>query len=222
MLPAFNEDILLGGPDDVTPQDALDPDTPDPDRPAANALAKAAGLACWSGPVTPEPLSGGLTNLNFVVEDGGQRYFVRIGEDIPIHGVLRFNERAAAHAAEMAGVSPALIYSEPGVLPTRFVDGRTYEAADLRVAEIPIPVPKANEVLVRVAATTVNRTDCAVASGSPWVMRLFVGITRPRVPVPGTDLAGEVVAVGDEAKEFSLGDRVWAFQDDGIASQAAR
>ena len=110
-------------------------DAPAPDTPAANALAKAAGLACWSGPVTPEPLSGGITNLNFVVEDGGQRYFVRIGEDIPIHGVLRFNELAAAHAAEMAGVSPALIYSEPGALVTRFVDGRTYEAADLRVAE---------------------------------------------------------------------------------------
>jgi thiamine kinase-like enzyme len=100
-----------------------------------DALAKAAGLACWSGPVTPQPLSGGITNLNFVVEDGGQRYFVRVGEDIPIHGVLRFNELAAARAAEMAGVSPALIYSEPGVMVTRFIDGRTYEAADLRVAQ---------------------------------------------------------------------------------------
>ena len=59
-------------------------------------LAKAAGLPCWSGPVTPEPLTGGITNVNFVVADGGQRYFVRIGEDIPIHGVLRFNELAAA------------------------------------------------------------------------------------------------------------------------------
>ena len=100
-----------------------------------DALAKAAGLACWSGPVTPEPLTGGITNVNFKVEDGGQRYFVRIGEDIPIHGVLRFNELAAARAAELAGVSPALIYSEPGVMVTRFIEGRTYEAADLRVAD---------------------------------------------------------------------------------------
>ena len=100
-----------------------------------DALAKAAGLACWSGAVTPEPLTGGITNVNFMVGDGGQRYFVRIGEDIPIHGVLRFNELAAARAAELAGVSPALIYSEPGVMVTRFIDGRTYEAADLRVAD---------------------------------------------------------------------------------------
>ena len=105
------------------------------DTPAQDALAKAAGLACWSGPVTPEPLTGGITNLNFVVDDGGQRYFVRIGEDIPIHGVLRFNELAAARAAELAGVSPALIYSESGVMVTRFIDGRTYQAADLRVAD---------------------------------------------------------------------------------------
>lgn len=110
-------------------------DAPAANAPAANAQAKAAGLACWSGPVTPQPISGGITNLNFVVEDGGQRFFVRVGEDIPIHGVLRFNELAAAKAAELAGVSPALIYSEPGALVTRFVEGRTYEAADLRVAE---------------------------------------------------------------------------------------
>jgi len=110
-------------------------DAPAADAPAAKALAKAAGLACWSGPVAPEPIAGGITNLNFVVADGGQRYFVRVGEDIPIHGVLRFNELAAARAAELAGVSPAVIYAEPGVMVTRFIEGRTYEAADLRAAE---------------------------------------------------------------------------------------
>ena len=73
---------------------------------SGDAAAKAAGLCCWSGAVEPEPISGGITNVNFVVADSGQRYFVRIGEDIPIHGVLRFNEVAAARAAEMAGVSP--------------------------------------------------------------------------------------------------------------------
>ncbi len=92
---------------------------------SGDAAAKAAGLCCWSGPVEPEPLSGGITNLNFVVADGGQRYFVRIGEDIPIHGVLRINEVAAARAAELAGVSPALIYTEPGVMVIRFIEGRT-------------------------------------------------------------------------------------------------
>ncbi len=93
---------------------------------------RARRLPCWSGPVAPEPMLGGITNVNFVVADGGQRYFVRIGEDIPVHGVLRFNELAAARAAELAGVSPALIYSEPGVLVNRFVEGRTFGPEDIR------------------------------------------------------------------------------------------
>ena len=101
--------------------------------PANNrARATAAGLPCWSAPVEPEPLTGGITNLNFVVSDGGQRYFVRIGEDIPIHGILRFNEVAAAMAAERAGVTPAVIYTEPGAIVTRFVEGRTLGPEDLR------------------------------------------------------------------------------------------
>jgi thiamine kinase-like enzyme len=94
--------------------------------------ARAAGLPCWSGPVEPEPLAGGITNLNFVVRDGGARYFVRIGADIPIHGILRANELAAARAAEAAGVSPAVVYAEPGAMVTRFVEGRTWAPEDLR------------------------------------------------------------------------------------------
>ena len=54
--------------------------------------ARAASLACWSGPVEPEPIAGGITNTNFLVRDRGEPYFVRIGEDIPVHGVMRFNE----------------------------------------------------------------------------------------------------------------------------------
>ncbi len=98
----------------------------------ADPKTRAASLPCWSGKVEPEPLSGGITNVNFVVEDGGGRYFVRVGEDIPVHGILRSNELAAARAAEAAGVSPGLVYAEPGVLVIRFVEGRTFEPADLR------------------------------------------------------------------------------------------
>ena len=99
---------------------------------AEQAAAKAAGLACWSGPVTLAPIEGGITNRNFVVTDAGVPYFVRVGEDIPVHGVLRFNEAAAARAAEAAGVSPAVIYTEPGIIVTRFVEGRTYRPEDVR------------------------------------------------------------------------------------------
>ena len=56
-------------------------------------------LSFWQDPVTPEPLSGGITNTNFAVTHRGTRYFVRIGDDIPVHQVMRFNERAASEAA---------------------------------------------------------------------------------------------------------------------------
>ena len=83
-----------------------------------SAEARAASLACWSGPVEPEPVAGGITNTNFLVRDRGERFFVRIGEDIPVHGVLRFNEVSATRAAATAGIAPALIHSEPGSPPT--------------------------------------------------------------------------------------------------------
>ena len=93
---------------------------------------RAARLACWKGDVVPEPLGGGITNVNFTVDDAGERYVVRIGEDIPVHGVYRVNELAAARAAHAAGVSPEIVHAEPGALVMRWVDGRTLEPADVR------------------------------------------------------------------------------------------
>ena len=97
-----------------------------------NARERAARLACWKGDVAPEPLGGGITNVNFTVDDGGERYVVRIGEDIPVHGVYRVNELAAARAAHAAGISPEIVHTEPGALVMRWVDGRTLDAADVR------------------------------------------------------------------------------------------
>lgn len=93
---------------------------------------RVAGLDIWSGPVEPRPVEGGITNTNFLVDDRGERFFVRVGSDIPVHGVMRFNELAAARAAEAAGLSPAVVHAQPGILVTRFVEGRTLTEADLR------------------------------------------------------------------------------------------
>ena len=91
-----------------------------------------AGLTCWQGPVDPQPIPGGITNLNFGVVDRGQRYFVRIGNDIPEHGIVRANELAVNRAAHAAGVSPAVIHSEPGALVLEFIAGKTFTPADVR------------------------------------------------------------------------------------------
>ena len=95
-------------------------------------LERAMALPCWSGKVTAEPLGGGITNLNFVVQDGVRKAVVRIGDDIPLHHILRQSELAASRAAALAGVSPAVLYHEPGALVIDFVEGRTLAAADFQ------------------------------------------------------------------------------------------
>ncbi|WP_407660387.1 phosphotransferase [Kaistia algarum] len=94
--------------------------------------AFAAGLACWSRPVDPEPLPGGLTNTNFIVEDDGRRYVVRVGGDIPEHGIVRSIELAASQAAAAAGISPIVYHHEPGALVMDFIEGRTLTPEDIR------------------------------------------------------------------------------------------
>jgi thiamine kinase-like enzyme len=98
------------------------------------ASERAAGLAIWSGPVSPEPLSGGITNVNFVVEDAGKRYVVRIGDDIVEHQVMRFNELAASRAAHAAGISPSVVHHELGVLVLDFIDAVTLDEAAVRAS----------------------------------------------------------------------------------------
>lgn len=100
--------------------------------PQEDLLARAARLSCWSGPVDPVPLKGGITNANFLVEDRGRRYFVRIGDDIPVHGILRFHELAASRAAAAIGLSPAVAHHEQGAIVFDYIDGRTYGPEDVR------------------------------------------------------------------------------------------
>ena len=92
----------------------------------------AAELSLWTGEVDPQPLGGGITNVNFLVEDGGEKYVVRVGDDILVHQVLRFNELAASRAACAAGLSPEVVHAEPGALVLRFVEGRTLAPEDFR------------------------------------------------------------------------------------------
>ncbi|MFN0316910.1 MAG: phosphotransferase [Burkholderiales bacterium] len=91
----------------------------------AGSLSRITRLPCWSGKAEPVPLAGGITNKNYLVMDRGEKFVVRLGEDIPIHGVMRFNELAASRGAFEAGISPEVIYAEPGALVLRHIEGRT-------------------------------------------------------------------------------------------------
>jgi NADPH:quinone reductase-like Zn-dependent oxidoreductase len=87
------------------------------------------------------------------------------------------------------------------------------------VKETPIPTATGDEVVVRVHATTVNRTDCAVLSGSPYIFRFFIGWPKPKIGATGTDFAGEVVAAGADSR-FLVGERLMGFNDNNLGSHA--
>jgi thiamine kinase-like enzyme len=98
-------------------------------------IERVRALPIWRVPVQPEPLGGGITNLNFTVTQGSERFVVRVGDDIPVHQVMRFNERAASQAAFRAGISPEVVHAEPGILVIGFIEGKTLGAEDVRRPE---------------------------------------------------------------------------------------
>ena len=84
----------------------------------------------------------------------------------------------------------------------------------LQIQEMEKPTPKDNEVLVRVHATTVTKYDTWMRSstappGFGLIMRLAIGIRRPKQPILGTELAGEIEAIGNDVTKFKKGDQVF-------------
>ncbi|MDF2740713.1 MAG: NAD(P)-dependent alcohol dehydrogenase [Actinomycetia bacterium] len=90
----------------------------------------------------------------------------------------------------------------------------------VRVVEVEKPAVRDRDVLVRVRATTVNRTDCGLRAAKPWIYRLFLGLRRPRRTVLGTEFAGEVEAVGGGVATFGVGDRVFGFSGTTFGAHA--
>lgn len=85
-----------------------------------------------------------------------------------------------------------------------------YGSSDvLELMEIEKPVPKDDEVLVRVRAASINSLDWHFMTGLPYMMRLMLGIRGPRAKIRGADLAGEVEAVGKDVTGFKPGDEVY-------------
>ena len=90
----------------------------------------------------------------------------------------------------------------------------------IKVESIDKPIPNENEVLIKIYATTVNRTDCANLTAKPFIMRFVLGLFKPRKTILGTDFAGELISIGKNVKSFSIGDKVFGFNDTGSESQA--
>jgi NADPH:quinone reductase-like Zn-dependent oxidoreductase len=78
-----------------------------------------------------------------------------------------------------------------------------------RLEDVEQPVPKDDEVLVKIHATTVTRSDCGIRAAKPFLIRFFFGLRRPRQRILGTELSGEIEAVGAAVSEFAVGDHVF-------------
>ncbi|MDA1372953.1 MAG: NAD(P)-dependent alcohol dehydrogenase [Proteobacteria bacterium] len=80
---------------------------------------------------------------------------------------------------------------------------------DLRLMEVEIPVPKPNEVLVKIHAAAVNDWELGLLEGKPLFMRLFLGLFRPKVKIMGCEIAGVIESVGGDIARFKPGDKVY-------------
>jgi NADPH:quinone reductase-like Zn-dependent oxidoreductase len=90
----------------------------------------------------------------------------------------------------------------------------------VRILEVDKPAAKDNEVLVKVHATTVNRTDSGLRAAKPFINRFFTGLRRPRVTVLGNEFAGEVEATGRGVRSFTVGDRVFGYNGTRFGAHA--
>ncbi|WP_159930133.1 NAD(P)-dependent alcohol dehydrogenase [Nocardia sp. CY15] len=105
---------------------------------------------------------------------------------------------------------------------TAIVAPRYGSSEALRTQAVPRPVAAAGEVLVRVRAAAVCRGDVHLLTGKPCAIRLGFGLRRPKYPVIGHDLAGDVVDVGPGVSEFDRGDSVFGAVDSGAFAEFAR
>ncbi|HZM74133.1 MAG TPA: NAD(P)-dependent alcohol dehydrogenase [Candidatus Limnocylindrales bacterium] len=90
----------------------------------------------------------------------------------------------------------------------------------VRISEVDKPAAKDNEVLVKVHATTVSRTDSGLRAAKPFINRFFTGLLRPRVTVLGNEFAGAVEAVGRGVTFFEVGDRVFGYNGTRFGAHA--
>ena len=103
----------------------------------------------------------------------------------------------------------------------RAVVYREYGSPDvLRVEEVERPLLNDDEVLVKVHATSVNRTDCGFRQPRPFIVRFFSGLLRPKKQILGTEFSGEVEAVGVAVTDFGVGDQVFGVRADDFGAHA--
>lgn len=100
--------------------------------PAADPGARIEAIPYWTSAISFEPLKGGLSNESFTVTQDGEKFVCRFGTDFPFHHVSREREIMVTRAAHAAGFAPELVYAEPGIMISRFIEAKTYGAQDVQ------------------------------------------------------------------------------------------
>ncbi len=90
----------------------------------------------------------------------------------------------------------------------------------LQLKEVPKPRPKDNEVLVKVKATTVNRTDCGLRSAEYFISRFFTGLLKPKYQIQGNEFAGVIESTGKAVTQFAVGDNVFGYNEKTFGAHA--
>jgi thiamine kinase-like enzyme len=159
-------------------------------------------IPLWQGGIEIAPLKGGLSNESFTVTDATGKFVVRFGRDFPFHHVSRDREVMAARAAHTAGFAPEVVHSAPGLMVSRFIEGRTFTAEDVRAnipriaaivrrfhTEMPVQVSGPGFIfwvfhVIRDYARTLTAGDSRMAHRLPKFLALAGEMERAQVPMP--------------------------------------
>jgi len=79
----------------------------------------------------------------------------------------------------------------------------------LEICEVPKPIPKEGEVLVRIHSASINDWDWGLVRGKPFVIRMMFGLKKPKTMIPGVDISGKIEAVGAQVSSFKMGDEIY-------------
>ncbi len=159
-------------------------------------------IPIWKGGIEIAPLKGGLSNESFTVADTTGKYVVRFGRDFPFHHVFRDREVMAARAAHAAGFAPEVIHAAPGLMVSRFIEGKTYGAGDVRAnipriaavvrrfhTEMPAEVSGPGFIfwvfhVIRDYARTLTDGNSRMAARLPKILELAAEMERAQAPMP--------------------------------------
>ncbi len=156
-----------------------------------SAEARIAALPLWNGRPSIEPIAAGRTNRNFLVQANGKRFFARVGQDIPEHGILRSAERRCAQLAAEAGLAPQIVFAESGIIITEYIDGEPLSAVSIDSATLRLQIADLLRQLHLIPRQPDLPRFCPVAASH----RYLAGLDDRALPVPRAHIEARLDAL---------------------------